>query len=211
MDGSLGDPAVGAGHLHSCPNACPKASKKKSHRKPTPELQTIFAAEKCAAPGAPQGPRPRWVARPIVLLSAAMGVVHLGFHMRSDMMLMTRSLPTSTSNILPAVSALGAPCWPCGASHFSRGRAEPHHNMPNSRKACSRKKASSVGPATALSGLTQPQLPDEQTQAPKWSCQRARCQYPAATRSALPPPRPLSLKCARIEKNATWAPRLPSS
>ena len=48
---------------------------------------------------------------------------------------------------------------------------------PNSRKALSLKKASSAGPATALSGLNQPQLPNKQTQAPKWPCRRARCPY----------------------------------
>ena len=65
---------------------------------------------------------------------------------------------------------------------------------PNSRKSAFTKKASSAGPATALSGLNQPQLPNKQTQAPKWPCRRARCPYPAATRSCH---RPLSEKAQR--------------
>ena len=52
----------------------------------------------------------------------------------------------------------------------------------------------SAGPVTALSGLNQPQLPNKQTQAPKWPCRRARCPYPAATRSCH---RPLSEKAPR--------------
>ena len=70
----------------------------------------------------------------------------------------------------------------------------------NSRKTLSRKKASSATPATALSRLNQPQLPNEQTQAPKWPCPCARCQYPAATRSCHRPLSEKAPKCAQIEK-----------